>query len=742
GTEPYFFLPVAYGTECSAYTPTITVNIVDEEEVGTITGMPTQDDTMLFITPKEENILEIEGKEYGNGEIVVYDSAGNCAYLIVNIVPAFEVDPVALMLDAGNTGSFTVQGGLPPYTVSNDNSGVATVTSVTNPVVAADPEDCDTGHINITANANGVANLTITDSASHTMNIEVAVGRALSSCSNKRPLPAFICKKWYGDINVLLIVDDTKSMGTTKFEATKAAIKTIVKKYPSFKWGLMRMNGSGSSTSTTGGNNTSTTTDVNRGGELLIPCSASTGADGIVQYIDKSAGWNLGTSHSNLAETLFTAAMYFGHDPTVTPTTSEHTSSRQTTGGGSCCYWQSFPSICYPTYNWGGWPPGFGSQTCIPSGYMNCSMCLLVWYTPYYYLGYSGLLGSYPILTTNVLNGISWWGGWWWWSGSPRKTTTNSVDIDESYIGAGDITSPIIASHEVTGVIMITDGEINYDDGWESMIDALKEAGEAPEADDTCDDLQFLKDEDGLPTTCSCKYPSDQSRCTSSQYKCTTGNPSYNRNENNERLDYTCPDSTCKRKKSSSGYGGFYGGFGGFYGGFGGYNGFYGGGYGYVPQILGYGLGWNAPFFYQCWFPLMGFYYNICGSGGGKSGSSTTATSLGEKNTRYLDNVARFMYRDKKTNPNDCDEKDPISGDCLKDLRPVDDIPGEQNATTHIIHMPHDDYKIPISDFLREAAVADGHGLYIPATDQASVETAMEDILKELAGQLGMELEE
>ncbi|MFH1075631.1 MAG: hypothetical protein V1753_02120, partial [Pseudomonadota bacterium] len=164
--------------------------------------------------------------------------------------------------------------------------------------------------------------------------VEVTVGRSLVSYSSKRQLPAFITKPWYGDINVLLIVDDTKSMGIDPdrwgiypdgLGKVKTAITTIVKDYPTFKWGLMRMNGKGSSTTTTGGGSSTSATDVNRGGELLVPCSASTGAEGIIRYINN--GWELGASHSNLAETLFTAAMYFGHDPTVVPTKSQHTSS-------------------------------------------------------------------------------------------------------------------------------------------------------------------------------------------------------------------------------------------------------------------------------------------------------------------------------------------------------------------------------------------------------------------------------
>ncbi|MFH1075632.1 MAG: PilC/PilY family type IV pilus protein, partial [Pseudomonadota bacterium] len=395
---------------------------------------------------------------------------------------------------------------------------------------------------------------------------------------------------------------------------------------------------------------------------------------------------------------------------------------------------------------------------------MDCSMCWLYsWTVPYYTSGYSGLTGSFPLLTTNILNGIYWWNGWWWGNGG--SSTTNRVDLDETYIGAGDIATPIMSPHEVTAVIMITDGEINYDSGWESMIDALKNAGEAEakpdedttcktnSCDDTCDDLELLKDmKDGLPTKCDCNYPKNQDRCDSSKsskYKCTTGKPSYCRNEDNERLDYKCPESTCKRKQTGNGFGGGGLGFGFGGGGFGFGSIFPGGGYsqttfgyyatGYLNTQIWVPM---LPFFSPCglsyaWnYQLGGFGYgsNSCGGGSSKE-KKTTTVSLGEKNNRYLDNVARFLYK--------------------TDLRPVDDMPNElnkpidnlatepniQNATTHIIHMPNADYKIDIDDYLQHVAENDGHGLYASATTEEDVKTAMKAILGNLAGKLGMNLE-
>jgi hypothetical protein len=128
--------------------------------------------TNATVTGAGGKTLRISALAIGNGTLTVRDSVGGSATAAVTVTATsafFTTAPSAITLGIGSTQTYTVGGGVSPYTAVSNNTGVATVTTD------------GTSSVSITGVAAGTAQITLRDSVGATATVAVTVSGGTST---------------------------------------------------------------------------------------------------------------------------------------------------------------------------------------------------------------------------------------------------------------------------------------------------------------------------------------------------------------------------------------------------------------------------------------------------------------------------------------------------------------------------------------------------------------------------------
>ena len=131
--------------------------------------------------------LAVVGSAPGNTSIIVSDAKGASATIVVTVAspgPLFTSGQAAVTIAAGSSDTFSINGGVPAYSVSSSNTAVATATYLpgVSPGVRIDALAPGNATIQVTDSVNGSVNIAVTvpapgvlfTSAPATLNIETA----------------------------------------------------------------------------------------------------------------------------------------------------------------------------------------------------------------------------------------------------------------------------------------------------------------------------------------------------------------------------------------------------------------------------------------------------------------------------------------------------------------------------------------------------------------------------------------